>query len=54
MHDKLFESALGIEAPWFVQAVQCDAATKTLTIEIDFKSGSRFAIPGHDGNTSAT
>lgn len=35
MHDKLFESALGIEAPWFVEAVQFDAAAKTLTIQID-------------------
>lgn len=49
MHDKLFESALGIEAPWFVEAVQFDAAAKTLTIQINFKSGSRFALPGQEG-----
>ena len=49
VHDKLFESALGIEAPWFVEAVQFDAAAKTLTIQIDFKTGSRFALPGQDG-----
>lgn len=49
MQDKLFEAALGIEAPWFVQGVQFDAAAKVLTIEIDFKSGSRFAVPDQVG-----
>ncbi len=49
MQEKLFEAALGIEAPWFVNAVQFDAAAKVLTIEIDFKSGSRFAVPGQAG-----
>jgi len=45
VQEKLFEAALGIQAPWFVDAVQFDAAAKMLTIEIDFKSGSRFALP---------
>ena len=45
VQDKLFEAALGIEAPWFVNAVRFDAAAKVLTIEIDFKTGSRFAVP---------
>lgn len=49
VQDKLFEAALGIEAPWFVNAVRFDAAAKVLTIEIDFKSGSRFAVPDQDG-----
>ena len=49
MQDKLFEAALGIEAPWFVKAVQFDAAAKVLSIEIDFKSGSRFAVPDQTG-----
>jgi len=49
VHGKLFESALGIEAPWFVEAVQFDSAAKVLTIQIDFKSGSRFDVPGQDG-----
>lgn len=34
VQDKLFEAALGIEAPWFVKAVQFDAAAKVLTIRI--------------------
>lgn len=40
VHDKLFESTLGIEAPWFVEAMQFYAAANTLTIQIDFKAGS--------------
>lgn len=46
MQDKIFEAALGIEAPWFVNAVRFDAAAKVLTIEMDFKAGSRFSVPG--------
>jgi transposase len=49
MHDKLFESALGIAAPWSVTAVEFDAAAKRLLINIDFKSGTRFAVPGQPG-----
>jgi transposase len=49
MHDKLFEAALGIQAPWSVSAVNFDEAAKVLTVDIDFKPGSRFAVPGHDG-----
>lgn len=49
MQDKIFEAALGIGAPWFVSAVRFDAAAKMLTIEIDFKTGSRFAVPGESG-----
>lgn len=49
MHDKLFESALGIAAPWFVSGVQFDAKDKALTIGIDFLPGSRFAVEGIEG-----
>jgi len=49
MHDKLFEAALGIQAPWAVTAVRFDEAAKVLTVEIDFKRGSRFAVPGAQG-----
>jgi transposase len=49
MHDKLFEAALGISAPWSVKSVEFDAAAKRLTVLIDFAPGSRFAVPGHDG-----
>lgn len=45
MHNQLFEAALGIAEPWYVQGVDFDAAKKTLTIVIDFAAGSRFAHP---------
>jgi len=49
MHDRLFESALGISAPWSVKAVDFDAAAKVLTVRVDFEPGSRFAVPGIEG-----
>jgi len=49
MHDKLFESALGISAPWSVKSVDFDAAAKRLTVLIDFVPGTRFGVPGHAG-----
>lgn len=49
MTAKLFESALGIKDPWFVESVKFDEGAKTLTVLIDFKVGSRFAVSGHDG-----
>ncbi len=47
---KLFEAALGIEAPWFVRDVAFDAKARTLTIAVDFKPGTRFAVPGVPGD----
>jgi len=49
MSAKLFEAALGIADPWFVQGIDFDAARKTLTIGVDFVAGSRFAVAGIDG-----
>src|SRR5881296_993299 len=49
MHDKLFEAALGIQSPWAVTSVRFDEAAKVLTVDIDFKSGSRFEVSGHEG-----
>lgn len=49
MHDKLFEAALGIGAPWSVKAVEFDQAAKTLTVRIDFEPGSRFAVSSAQG-----
>ena len=42
---KLFEAALGIEAPWHVRDVAFDAQARTLTIAVDFIPGSRFGHP---------
>lgn len=44
MHDKLFEAALGITAPWFVSGVRFDETSKVLTVGIDFATGSRFGV----------
>jgi transposase len=49
MTAKLFESALGISDPWLVASVEFDEAAKTLTVLIDFKTGSRFSVAGHGG-----
>ncbi len=49
MSAKLFESALGITDPWFIESVRFDEAAKTLTIVIDFKAGSRFEVSGFGG-----
>lgn len=49
MHDKLFETALGIAAPWYVMAVEFDEAARMLTVQIDFQRGSRFAVAAETG-----
>ena len=49
MTAKVFEAALGITDPWLVASVDFDEAAKVLTVLIDFKSGSRFVISGHEG-----
>jgi len=47
--ERLFETALGVQTPWFVRSVDFDAKEKVLTITVDFKVGSRFAFPGTEG-----
>jgi transposase len=49
MTNKLFETALGIATPWYVQGVDFDVEQKQLTIQVDFEIGSRFAFPGEAG-----
>ena len=49
MQNQLFEAALGIVKPWYVQGVDFDARQKMLTIRVDFVAGSRFPAPGLDG-----
>ena len=41
----LFQVALGLVPPWMVAAADFDAERKQLDIEIDFKTGGRFACP---------
>ena len=49
MTAKLFEAALGISSPWYINGTDFDVAKKTLTISVDFVAGSRFAVPGVGG-----
>jgi transposase len=46
MTEKLFEAALGIEAPWYVSQIEFSAERRTLEIHIDFTPGSRFTVAG--------
>jgi predicted RNA-binding Zn-ribbon protein involved in translation (DUF1610 family) len=41
----LFQLALGLVPPWMVMDAKFDADKKRLDIEIDFKTGGRFACP---------
>ena len=45
----LFQLALGLVPPWMVVDAKFDVDKKRLDIEIDFKTGGRFACPecGH-------
>jgi transposase len=46
MTAKVFEAALGVAAPWAVTTVDFDDGRKILTVLIDFKPGTQFAVPG--------
>jgi transposase len=49
----LFEAALGIASPWYINGVEFDVTKKTLSIAVDFIAGSRFAVPGVEGSHPA-
>ena len=49
----LFQAALGIADPWYIQAVRLDQQSKVLEIEIDFRRGSRFTLEGLAGSLPA-
>lgn len=49
MHDRLFEAALGIAAPWFVAGVRFDEESKVLTVGVDYAAASRFEVEGVAG-----
>lgn len=42
MQNQIFEAALGIVNPWFIQGVDFDAKPKSLSILNDFVAGSRY------------
>jgi len=43
--EQLFEAALGVSDPWYVRDTRFVAKARTLTIRVDFKSGSLFGHP---------
>lgn len=49
MQNQLFEAALGLAKPWHVKGVDFDTVHKTLTIKVDFVAGSKFPVPGVEG-----
>ncbi len=49
MTAKIFEAALGITSPWYINGVDFDVAKKSLTLNVDFVAGSRFGAPDVDG-----
>jgi len=46
---QLFQAALGIKSPWYVQGVDVEAEKRLLTIAVDFVEGSRFEHPESPG-----
>ena len=49
MTARVFEAALGIGAPSSVLSVEFDEAARVLTVLVDFKPGTRFAVSSHEG-----
>lgn len=47
--EQLFEVALGVRSPLCVRETVFDAEGQTLTIRVDFRSGSRFSYPDAAG-----
>ena len=47
--EKIFEAALGINAPWYIAGISFEESQKKLRIRVDFEVGSRFAVPGQSG-----
>lgn len=50
--EQLFEAALGLSEPWYVRETVFDAEARTLTIQVDFRAGSRFPHPEAAGEHS--
>ena len=43
--NQLFQVALGIRSPWFIEKVQLNEQTNNLEIKVDFTPGAKFACP---------
>ena len=46
MQIQIFEQALGLQGPWFIQNIEFSSELKRLDIYIDFKKGSSFIYDG--------
>ena len=44
MIEKLFEKALHIEAPWYIEEARFNERERKLEIKINFKSGAVFIM----------
>ena len=42
---QLYKDLLGVSAPWRVLSVEMDSESKTITVEVDLKSGARLPCP---------
>lgn len=51
MQTLLFEQALGIESPWFIENIDFDFEEKRLDIKLNFKKGSQFFYESNDDKT---
>jgi hypothetical protein len=49
MTANLLEVTPGIDL-WFVASAEFDGTAKTLKVWTDFKTGSGFAVSGHEGS----
>lgn len=52
MMKELFEKALGISRPWFIDNLEFDANNRRLDIHIDFEVGSKFEYNSEEENIS--
>jgi transposase len=51
MMQNIFEQALNLELPWFIESINFDKSNKRLDIEIDFIKGSKFEYLSESGET---
>ncbi|OGV17195.1 MAG: hypothetical protein A2X47_02485 [Lentisphaerae bacterium GWF2_38_69] len=49
---ELFEKALGLSKPWFIDSLKFDAENRRLDIHIDFEVGSKFEYISEEENIS--
>ena len=52
MMKELFEKALGIEKPWFIDNLKFDVTQRQLDIYINFEAGSKFKYVSEEEHIS--